>query len=43
MKPVTAVNTFTFIYHESNNIRNESLTEGARFADKLSEFSEPPE
>jgi len=35
MKPVTTVNTFTFIHYESNNRRNETLTEVARLADKL--------
>jgi len=35
MKPVTAVNTYTFIHYESDNRRNETLTEGTRLADKL--------
>jgi len=30
MKPVTAVNRFTFIHYNGNNRRNERLIEGAR-------------
>jgi hypothetical protein len=35
-KPVTTVDGFIFfIHYESNNRRNEALTEGARFADEF--------